>query len=238
LGFRLTQIQLSIILQTFIPLSKIKNIITNPLAEMFIVLLCALAVEWLILPFSKSPFIIAVPICIALATIVLSHRGRKESLKDIGYRFDNFAQCWRILILPMLAFFVFLTVLGWYLGSLRLNDIFSQAFFRKYAWLFLWGLIQQHALQAFFNRRAQEIWGKGFSSVFVAASIFALLHLPNFWLMVATFFGGLMWAAVYQRVPNLFVLALSHGIMSGALVMTMPRAALHGMRVGYNYFNL
>ncbi len=219
-------------------LTKTKNFIANPFAEMSIVLLCALAVEWLILPFSKSPFIIAVPICVALATIVLSHRRRKESLKDIGYRVDNFAECWRILILPMLAFFVFLTVLGWYLGSLRLNDFWSAAFFRKYVWLFVWGLIQQHALQAFFNRRAQDVWGSGFSSVFITASIFAILHLPNFWLMVATFFGGLMWATVYQRAPNLFVLALSHGIMSSALVLTMPRAAMHGMRVGYNYFNL
>lgn len=205
---------------------------------MFIVLLCALAVEWLVLPFTKNPFVVALPILIALAAIFFSHRQRGESLKDIGYRFDNFTACWRILILPMLAFFVFLTVLGWYLGSLRLNDFLGAAFFRKYVWLFVWGLIQQHALQAFFNRRAQEIWSKGFLSVFVTASIFALLHLPNFWLTVATFFGGLMWATVYQRVPNLFVLALSHGIMSGVLVMTMPRSALHGMRVGYNYFNL
>lgn len=204
---------------------------------MAIVLLCALAVEWAILPFSRNPFIIALPILIALATIIFSHRKRGESLKDIGYRLDNFAECWRVLIVPMLAFFVFLTVLGWYLGSLRLNDFLGAAFYRKYVWLFVWGLIQQHALQAFFNRRAQEIWGAGFSSVFIAASIFALLHLPNFWLMTATFFGGLMWATVYQRVPNLFVLAISHGIMSSVLVMTMPRAALHGMRVGYNYFS-
>jgi membrane protease YdiL (CAAX protease family) len=99
-------------------------------------------------------------------------------------------------------------------------------------------LIQQHALQAFFNRRAQEIWSNGYLSIFVTALIFALLHLPNFWLTVATFLGGLMWATVYQRVPNLFALAISHALMSGVLVLTMPTAALHGMRVGYNYFRL
>ena len=205
---------------------------------MSIVLLCALAVEWAILPFTKNPFIIALPILVALATIVFSHRRRNESLKELGYRFDNFAACWRLLILPMLAFFVGLTVLGWFLGSLRYEDLFTSAFFKKYIWLFVWGLIQQHALQAFFNRRAQMIWNKGILSVVVATSIFALLHLPNFWLTVATFLGGLMWTSVYQRVPNLFALALSHGIMSGVLVMSMPRAAMHGMRVGYNYFLL
>jgi hypothetical protein len=218
-------------------LSKTKKIAANPLAEMAIVLFCVLAVEWAILPFSRNPFILALPILIALATIVYSHRKRGESLKNIGYRFDNFVECWRILLVPMLFFFIGLTALGWYLGSLRLDDFFTESFYRKYVWLFVWGLIQQHALQAFFNRRAQDIWGTGFSSVFITASIFALLHLPNFWLMTATFCGGLMWATVYQRVPNLLVLAISHGIMSGVLVMTMPRAALHGMRVGYSYFN-
>lgn len=219
-------------------MNKIKNFITNPAAEITIVLLCALAVEWAILPFTNNPFLVALPVLIALLTIVFSHRLHNESLKELGYRFDNFAACWRLLILPMLGFFIFLTLLGWFLGSLRYADLFGEAFFRKYVWLFVWGLIQQHGLQAFFNRRLQTIWSKGFLSVSIAALIFALLHLPNFWLTIATFFGGLMWASVYQRVPNLFALAISHGIMSGALVMSMPPAALHGMRVGYNYFRL
>ncbi len=205
---------------------------------MAIVLLCALAVEWLVLPFSKNPFLVSLPILIAVGVIFFSHRRRGESLKEIGYRFDNFLSCLRLLALPMTAFLVGLILLGWILGSLHFGDLFGSAFFRKYVWLFVWGLIQQHGLQAFFNRRAQEIWSKGYLSILIAASIFALLHLPNVWLTIATFLGGLMWAFVYQRTPNLFALAISHAIMSGILVMTMPPAALHGMRVGYNYFRL
>ncbi len=239
-GFAIVVFQNHEKFQTFLSLlNKIKNLIpTSPLAEMSIVLLCALAVEWTILPFTKNPFIFALPILIAVAVIYFSQRRKNESLREIGYRFDNFLECFRLLALPMLAFFIALTILGWTLGSLRFNDLFGSAFFRKYIWLFVWGLIQQHALQAFFNRRAQEIYGKGYLSVFVAAMIFALLHLPNFWLTIATFCGGLMWAFVYQRVPNLFALAISHAVMSGVLVLTMPTAALHGMRVGYNYFRL
>jgi membrane protease YdiL (CAAX protease family) len=82
------------------------------------------------------------------------------------------------------------------------------------------------------------VWGRGIASIFIAATLFALLHLPNFWLAAATFFGGLLWATVYQRVPNLFALAVSHGIMSGFLVGALPPSVLHGMRVGYNYFRL
>ena len=36
---------------------------------MAIVLLCALAVEWLILPFSKNPFLVALPILIAVGVV-------------------------------------------------------------------------------------------------------------------------------------------------------------------------
>ena len=135
----------------------------------------------------------------------------------------------------MLAFCAALVVLGWSLGSLHFGDVSGWSF-KKYALLIISALIQQHALQAFFNRRAEMIWGKGFLSVLAATSIFALLHLPNCWLTIATFLGGLMWTRVYQRVPNLFALALSHAIMSGILIFSMPPAALHGMRVGYNYF--
>ena len=219
-------------------MDAIRNYTAKPLAEMAIVLFCALAVEWLILPFTKNPFLVALPIVVIVSVVFFSHRARGETLKEIGYRFDNFAACWRILIVPMLAFFVGLTIIGWALGSLRYADVFSFAFVKKYVWLFVWGLVQQHALEAFFNRRSQAVWGKGYLSVFVAASIFALLHLPNLWLTVATFLGGLMWARVYQKVPNLFALALSHGLMSAALVLSQPPAALHGMRVGYNYFRL
>jgi len=220
------------------PTSNSPNFLINPLAEITIVILCALCVEWLVLPFTKNPFLVALPIIIAVGFIFFSHRRNNESIKEIGYRFDNFFECWRFLVLPMLGFCFALAFIGWTLGSLRFGELFGWAFLKKYVWLFVWGLIQQHALQAFFNRRAQAVWGKGLASVLAAATIFALLHLPNVWLTVATFFGGVMWASVYQRVPNLFALALSHGVMSTVLVLSAPPAAMHGMRVGYNYFRL
>jgi membrane protease YdiL (CAAX protease family) len=218
-------------------LNQIKKILTKPAAEMAIVLLCALCVEWLILPFSKNPFLVGLPIATTVGVIFFSHRRRGETLKEIGYRFDNFLPCLRALALPMAAFFTALTAIGWSLNSLHFETASSWTL-KKYSELILSALIQQHVLQAFFNRRAQEVWGVGFASVLFAAAVFALLHLPNFWLTIATLLGGLMWASVYQKVPNLFALALSHGLMSTALVLSQPPAALHGMRVGYNYFRL
>lgn len=133
----------------------------------------------------------------------------------------------------------FLALIGWLCGSLRITGVrLGWGSLSIFAGLFVWGLVQQYALQAFINRRVQEIRGTGIVSILFVASIFALLHLPNFWLSVATFFGGLIWTWAYQRSPNLFALALSHALMTIVLILTVPNSDLHGMRVGYGYFHL
>jgi membrane protease YdiL (CAAX protease family) len=74
-------------------------------------------------------------------------------------------------------------------------------------------------------------------SVLIIALIFGGLHLPNPALTVITFAGGIVWAAVYQRVPNLFALAVSHSVMTWLVVSTIPPSLLHHLRVGLNYFS-
>ena len=99
-----------------------------------------------------------------------------------------------------------------------------------------WGLAQQYVLQAFMNRRAMIVFGRGWASILLVAAIFAGLHLPNPWLAVITFAGGTIWALVYQRAPNLFALAISHSVMTWVVVSTVPANALHHLRFGLCYF--
>jgi membrane protease YdiL (CAAX protease family) len=137
----------------------------------------------------------------------------------------------------MIAAALFLALVGWLCGSLRMGGIRpGWPLIVTYFWLFLWGLLQQYPLQGFINRRAQMVWGRGAGSILFVASVFALLHLPNPWLTAATFCGGLLWAWQYQRAPNLFAAAFSHSLMTVVLVTTVPYSALGGMRVGYGYF--
>lgn len=179
----------------------------------------------------------AIPALIALGFIVLSQIAKKECVRDQGWRIDNFIKSLKMLVPMMLFASLVLFIVGWYLGSLKKSDVsFGLPLFSTSLGLFIWGLTQQYPLQTFINRRAQAIWGTNIRSVTFVAAAFALLHLPNFWLVVATFLGGLMWAYVYQRVPNLWALALSHAIMTAVLVLTLPYPDLHGLRVGYNYY--
>lgn len=197
----------------------------------------ALIAVWAVLALATSRWVLAVPIALALSFIILSHRIRHETARELGWRTDNFMKAMRLLLLPMLAGAAVMAVAGWFMGSLRFARPEKQW---AILWLpfagMAWGLAQQYVLQAFFNRRAQMVWGRGSLSIFVVAFIFALIHLPNLWLAMATFIGGCVWAAVYQRAPNLLALGLSHGIMTWVLISTVPQPALQSLRVGFKYF--
>ncbi|HEX6187303.1 MAG TPA: CPBP family glutamic-type intramembrane protease, partial [Pyrinomonadaceae bacterium] len=101
---------------------------------------------------------------------------------------------------------------------------------------FAWALTQQYVLQGFFNRRAMIGLGPGWLSVLLVAVVFALLHLPNPWITLITFMAGGIWAAVYQRAPNLFALAVTHAVMTWFIVSTLPASMLGHLRVGIGYF--
>ena len=193
-----------------------------------------LIAAWLVLPFVGNDKVIwAIPILLAFALMLVSHRLRKESAREIGWRMDNFFAALRLLVLPLLCVFVLIILAGWLMGSLRME--WSQLR-PRFLLLPVWGFAQQYVMQGFINRRAQLIWGRGWPSILLVGLIFALLHLPNLWLGLITFTGGAILAYVYQRVPNLPALALAHGLTSLFLVSTLPPTALHSMRVGFKYF--
>jgi uncharacterized protein len=216
---------------------------TLALCEILSLVISVLIVEWAIVPLvGKDSFIRALalpaPIILAFALMVFSHRLRRETFKDLGFRFDNFVHAARLLLLPMIVITVFLFITGWILQSSGAGAPRERAGFSL--WLpvagVAWGLVQQYALQSFVNRRAQEVWGRGTASVIATAIVFAALHLPNPWLTVATFIAGCLWAYIFQRAPNLFALAISHSLLTIVLISTIPESLLGGLRVGYNYF--
>jgi len=206
--------------------------------EILAVVASVVIAEWVVFALaSDSALALLFPITTILIFMQLSHRSRHESARDVGWRLDNFWHAARLLALPMLVVVVFLVGVGFFTSRLDFTRWEGgQSLLGFPALSLLWGPLQQYALQGFVNRRAQIVWGRGWKSIITTAAVFAMLHLPNPWLTLATFAGGLLWAWVYQRAPNLIALGLSHGLLTWVLVSSVPPAALHNLRVGFKYF--
>jgi hypothetical protein len=190
--------------------------------------------EWIVLAFApQNKILLVFPVFLCVGLILFSIRFRGESWSDLGLRLDNFWPSVWLLVVPMVIVAALILAVGWQFGSIRFD---RHNMFAWLAGLVVWAVVQQFILQCYINRRVQLVLGRGLRTTIVVAVIFAALHLPNPWLMVATFVGGLIWAAVFQFEPNLPALALSHAVMSMLLAMSLPNWVLNNLRIGYRYF--
>jgi CAAX prenyl protease-like protein len=202
--------------------------------EIVSVLSSCLIAEWVVLAFvGRSKLIMAIPVLLAIGLMIISHRERGETLRDIGFRTDNFASAMRVLLFLTIAAVLLIVIAAAYFSD---YSIVMAPWRHRFFALPLWALFQQYALNGFINRRAQIAFGSGLPSILIAGLAFSLVHLPNPLLAVITLAGGLIWAAVYQRQPNLFALALSHTVVSITLALTVPTNLLNSLRVGFKYF--
>ena len=198
--------------------------------EIVSVVVSCLIAEWVVLAFvGRSKLVLAVPIALALALMISSHRAYGESARDVGFRWDNFVAAVKLLLLPTLAAIVIVVLVS---RNLSPRD--------PGRWRFLlvplWALFQQYALQGYINRRAQIVFGTGWTSAIVVGLLFAVIHLPNPVLFALTLAGGTIWAFIYQRTPNLFALALSHAVVSVSVALLFPPEWINSLRVGFKYF--
>ena len=210
--------------------------ILQPVCEILAVIAIPLAAVWVVpllihdrVMMGRTIGVLALAGLLAAVGINFHHR---EGPRQIGFRLDNFWEAARPLLWFTAVGAAVLFSVGWSYGSIHLG----RRFVNQLLTLPLWGIQQQYGVQAIVNRRWQTVCGRGWHSILLTAAVFSALHLPNPVLVAATFIAGLVWAAVYQRAPNLPALALSHGLLSAVLANSFPLWLLPNMKVGWGYW--
>ena len=99
----------------------------------------------------------------------------------------------------------------------------------------LWALVQQFVLQDFFLVRLLRLSPTRAAAVSIAAVLFAVTHLPNPLLTVATLAWGAAACTLFLRYRNLYSLGIAHAILGLCLAIAVPNTVHHQMRVGLGY---
>lgn len=175
-------------------------------------------------------------LCVVLYAVIglASHLRAGEGPGDLGFRTDNLGAAARDALRAMMLLGLLFVGAGALLGSLDFPPL--ELWPRTLLDGAVWGLMQQYGLLGVYYRRFNELLPRHRGGALWATSaIFALLHLPNPFLTLATFGAGALSCWLYRRAPNLIVLGVMHGVVSFLIVETLPDSITMGMRVGPGY---
>ena len=96
----------------------------------------------------------------------------------------------------------------------------------------LWALVQQWLLIAAIAPRMRLLLPDTRAAALACGLLFALMHAPNFALMLFTLAGGSIWAWLGQRHRALLPLAASHAVLGLWLMHVAPSWLLRSAEVG------
>jgi len=125
------------------------------------------------------------------------------------------------MVLPYGLFSVILFMgIGLYRGTININSHIIPILI-LYP---VWGIIQQFLLIAIVAGNMQNLKGTSWNKkiiILLAALLFAAVHYPFVWLMLATFVLALFYGSIYLRERNIYVLGLFHGWLGAIFYYTV-----------------
>ena len=170
-----------------------------------------------------------------LGFVVGTHFARHESVRRVGFGITEFRRAFPAVFPWIAGLALVIIAAGTLLGTARgLTPLQIAASILVYI---AWGLFQQYILNGYFVNRLREYAPdktKGWVAL-MAGLLFAVVHTPNWFLMLVTLIGGYVCARVYLRYRSLYLLAIAHGVIGFLLFLYVPDSINGHFLVGPRY---
>src|SRR5215831_14855749 len=112
--------------------------------EIVSVVVSGLIAEWVVLSFfGRNRFMVAVPGALALTLMFVSHRVYGETLRNLGFRWDNFLPAVRWLLIPTVVAVLLIVLLTRPVAK----GYFAEILRGRFLLVPFWALFQQYAVQ-------------------------------------------------------------------------------------------
>jgi membrane protease YdiL (CAAX protease family) len=169
----------------------------------------------------------------ALAWVIRSTVRSFEGWRAMGFRVSAFwHSTW---VIPVaLALSAAAIAVAAHMGTLHAPATVLQ-FLQRYGGYAIWSFLQEFLLLNFFLLRLLRLIPGKHAAALAAASLFALVHLPNPVLTPLTVIWGYVSCLIFLRYRNIYIPALAHAILGITIAITVPGAIDHNMRVGLGY---
>jgi len=161
-----------------------------------------------------------------LALVLLRH----PSWDDVGSGWRGIIRAWWILPAS-----VAVAILG-----VKLAQAFGtyhplyEADLKHVGGYVVWTIYQQFLLQDYFMPRLTRALNSEVA-IAVAGVLFAVAHLPNLTLTLATLVWGVVSCLLFRRYKSVYILGLAQGLLGLCFAVCVPEAMHHHMRVGLGY---
>lgn len=167
----------------------------------------------------RFPFIV-VSIVGWTVYVISQSKQTKGILAYWGFRVDNFRTiAFKLLPLGTIAIITFF-IIGYQRNTINLSwHIIPILIFYP-----IWGTIQQFLVVGLVAGNLQQLKVNRPGEVFITtitATLFALVHYPDYWLIAGTFVLALLYTYIYLRNRNVYVLGLFHGWLGGLFYYTI-----------------
>lgn len=155
-------------------------------------------------------YIIPAVITALTGFVLFTFKYRPDRWNDFGFRLTNL---WpSIKVVGPITLVGATALLIW--ATIQRVSIFRWEFIVLLPLYPIWGLIQQFIFQGILHRRLLIIFDNQVIALLSTTVIFSMIHIADIRIAGLTLLVGAIWSWSFQRIPNLWTLAVSHGILA------------------------